>query len=74
MRAIEAALLFIPVALAIAWWYGIRGLSLRGVVAAVLLLAGFEAALFWAGSDRAVRGHYVPAHVEDGRVVPGHGR
>ena len=73
MRTIEVALLLVPVGLVIAWFYGIRGLSPRGIAAASALLAGAAAGLFWLGSDRAVSGHYVPAHVVDGRIVPGHG-
>jgi hypothetical protein len=73
MRAIEIALLLIPVALAAAWWYGVRGLSPRGIAAAAALLATLALTLYWAGEDRAVSGRYVPAHVVDGRIVPGHG-
>jgi hypothetical protein len=64
----------VPVGLVAAWLYGIRGLSLRGLVASVALLLAMAGGLFWFGSDRAVSGRYVPAHVEDGRIVPGHGQ
>ena len=74
MRWIEVSLLLIPVGLVAAWFMGIRGLSRRGIVAAMILLAGAEGSLFWLGSDRAVTGRYVPAHVVDGRIVEGHGR
>jgi hypothetical protein len=73
MRTIEIALLLIPVLLAAAWWYGIRGLSPRGVAAAAVVLSTLALALYWLGTDRAVSGRYVPAHVVDGRIVPGHG-
>ncbi len=74
MRWIEVALLLAPAALVVAWIYGIRGLSRRGVIAAVILLAACEGTLFWLGSDRAVSGRYVPAHVVNGRIVEGHGK
>ena len=74
MRWIEIALLLIPVALAIAWIKGIRGLSPRGIMAAMILLAACEGTLFWLGSDRAISGRYVPAHVVDGKIVAGHGK
>jgi hypothetical protein len=73
MRAIEITLLFVPVLFAAAWWYGIRGLSPRGVAAAAVVLTMLALALYWLGADRAVSGRYVPAHVVDGRIVPGHG-
>jgi hypothetical protein len=73
MRTIEIALLMIPFGLAGAWLYGIRGLSRRGIAAAAALLASLAFALYWFGSDRAVSGRYVPAHMVDGHIVPGHG-
>jgi hypothetical protein len=73
MRAIEIALLLIPFLLAAAWWYGIRGLSPRGLAAAAVVLSTLVLALYWLGTDRAVSGRYVPAHVVDGRILPGHG-
>jgi hypothetical protein len=74
MRYAEIALLLVPVALAAAWLCGIRGLSPRGMVAACLALLSMAGALYWFGADRAVQGHYVPAHIVNGRIVPGHGR
>ena len=62
----------VPLALAIAWLLGLRGLSLRGTVAAVLLLAGLGLALVWLGEDRSFTGHYVPAHLQGTDIVPGH--
>jgi hypothetical protein len=73
MRILEIALLFIPVLLATAWWYGIRGLSPRGIAAAAAILATLALTLYWLGTDRAVSGRYIPAHMVDGRIVPGHG-
>jgi hypothetical protein len=74
MRYFEFALFLVPAGLAVAWWYGVRGLSPRGVVASAAVLAALAAGLFWFGSDRAVSGRYIPAHVQDGRIVPGHGQ
>jgi hypothetical protein len=74
MRYIEIALLLIPVGLIAAWLYGIRGLSPRGLAASAALLVAMAGGLYWFGSDRAVSGRYVPAHVQDGRIVPGHGQ
>jgi hypothetical protein len=31
------------------------------------------AVLAWYGNQRALRGHYIPATLQDGRVVAGHG-
>jgi len=73
MRSIEIILLFIPVLLAIAWWYGIRGLSPRGVAAAAAALTTLALILYVFGTGRAVSGRYIPAHVVDGRIIPGHG-
>ncbi len=73
MRTIEIILLFIPVLIAIGWWYGIRGLSPRGIAAAAAVLSVLALTLYWVGADRAVSGRYVPAHVGGGRIVPGHG-
>ena len=71
MRYAEYALLLIPVAVIVAWFYGIRGLSVRGVAAFVLLFVVIGAALYLFGSERVFTGRYVPAHLEGGRVVPG---
>jgi hypothetical protein len=71
MRYAEYALLLIPVAVIVAWFYGIRGLSLRGVAAFVVLFVVIFGALFLFGSERVFNGSYVPAHLEGGRVVPG---
>jgi hypothetical protein len=69
MRYFEYALLLIPVAVVVAWFYGIRGLSVRGVAAFVVLFVVIGGALFLIGSERVFTGSYVPAHLEGGRVV-----
>jgi len=71
MRYAEFALLLIPVAVIIAWFYGIRGLSFKGVAAFVLMFALIFGMLFLIGSRRVFSGTYVPAHLEGSRVVPG---
>jgi ABC-type transport system involved in cytochrome c biogenesis permease subunit len=72
MRVAELALLMVPIMLAIAWLLGLRGLSHRGTVAALLLLAGLGLALVWLGEDRSFTGRYVPAHLQGTEIVPGH--
>ncbi len=74
MRYAEYALMLVPVGLAVAWFCGIRGLSTRGTMAALLLLAAMGGALYWMGNDRSFTGHYTPARLQDGTVVPGHAR
>jgi hypothetical protein len=71
MRYAEFALLLIPAAVIIAWFYGIRGLSLKGVAAFVLMFVLVFGMLYLFGSRRVFSGSYVPAHLEGGRVVPG---
>jgi hypothetical protein len=72
MRTVEIALLLVPVALVVAWLCGIRGLSRRGAVAAILGLGIFACLLFWLGTDRSFTGPYVPARLSGTRVEPGH--
>jgi len=71
MRYAEFALLLIPLAILIAWVYGIRGLSVRGILAFLLLFAVIGFTLYLFGAHRVFNGTYVPAHLEGGRVVPG---
>ncbi len=72
MRFAEYALFLIPIVLALAWFYGIRGLSRRGVVALVLLFGAISFSLFWFGADRAFVGRYVPARLVGDQIIPGH--
>jgi uncharacterized iron-regulated membrane protein len=74
MRYAEYALLLIPVAVIVAWFYGIRGLSLRGVAAFLVLFAIVGGTLYLFGRHRVFNGTYVPAHLEGGRIVPGESR
>ncbi len=61
MRYAEWALLMVPVAIVVAWLYGVRGLSRRGIIASVVGLLVIGLGLFWMGEHRAVVGRYVPA-------------
>lgn len=72
MRYAEYALLLIPLAIAAAWFYGIRGLSVRGLAAFLLLYGAIGGMLYWFGAERISQGVYVPAHLEGGKIVPGH--
>ncbi len=72
MRYAEYALMLVPVGLAIAWMFGVRGLSRRGTIAACLLLAGMGGALYWMGNSRSFTGRYTPARLQGQTVVPGH--
>ena len=75
MRYAEWALLMVPLAILIAWFYGVRGLSRRGIVTSVLGLLIIGLALFWMGEHRAVMGRYVPAQWQGGSdVLPGSGK
>jgi hypothetical protein len=77
LRLTEIMLFLAPFAALIAWW----ALAARGgpsprllamVAAGALLVA---AGLFWfASTQRLAPGeHYIPAQLENGRIVPGHG-
>ncbi len=69
MRYADLALLMIPAGLAIAWLCGVRGLSRRGTLAVLGLLAVLGGALVWLGHVRGFTGSYVPAHLSAGKVV-----
>jgi hypothetical protein len=71
MRFAEYTLLLIPLGVVIAWLYGVRGLSLRGVVAVVIVFTLFAGLLYGMGDARMFRGTYVPAHLEGTQIVPG---
>ena len=72
MRYAEYALLAVPVCLAAAWLCGVRGLSRQGMVALAGLLVALAAGLFWLGEGRSFTGHYVPARLHNGTILPGH--
>ncbi len=69
MRYADFALLLIPAGLAIAWLSGVRGLSTRGILTALILLAILAATLIWLGEARSFHGRYEPAHLTGGKIV-----
>ena len=72
MRYADVVLFLIPAGLALAWVLGVRGLSRRGVLALLLLLAGLGGTLLLLGNERSFNGRYVPAHLQGNTVVSGH--
>jgi hypothetical protein len=71
MRFAEFSLLLIPLGVIVAWFCGLRGLSLRGVGAVVVLFSLIAGGLYLLGDARVFRGTYVPAHLEGTHIVPG---
>ena len=78
-RLIEAALLLSPLAAYITWRYlvrrGVPNPSRQTLIALAVMVAVLGAGLVWTSlTERAPEGtRYVPARLENGRVVPGHG-
>ncbi len=73
MRFGELALFAVPVAALLIWWLSARIASRRVLAAAILALLGVMAAVVILALDRHLgAGPYVPAHLENGVVVPGH--
>jgi len=75
MRWAELALFLVPFALYAAWRVAaatVRMALVWGAVAAALAL--FAAGVIWLDIARRGGPHeaYVPARIEDGRIVPGH--
>ena len=68
MRYADIALLIIPAALLVAWFAGVRGLSMRGIGLAFAALIGLGGALALLGHERAFHGSYQPARLQNGRV------
>jgi hypothetical protein len=73
MRFAELALMSLPLVLLAAWLLGARHASFRGLAVIAGLLAMVGLLLFWLGGERGFTGHYTPARLQDGRVVPGQG-
>lgn len=75
MRWVEVALFLAPLALYAVWRFAAivaRPALVWGAVAIVLMLAA--GTVFFALSRRAPAGDvYVPARIEDGRIIAGHG-
>jgi hypothetical protein len=74
LRLVEIALFLAPFALVLAWWLAGARASPRVLAiacVALLVLGGF---VVWFGLDRSLPrdARYVPARIEDGRIVSGH--
>jgi hypothetical protein len=76
LRLTELLLFLAPFAAFAAWWLSasVGGPSRPVVIGAVCVLAVLAIALFWLRRENSLPsgGTYVPAELEDGRVVPGH--
>ncbi|MBN8875409.1 MAG: hypothetical protein J0H67_21435 [Rhodospirillales bacterium] len=76
LRLVEFALFLLPFALFLAWRLALpRGPSRGLMIAACLALLVLAVSLAWmSGDDTLPPGAtYVPPHLEDGAIVPGHG-
>jgi hypothetical protein len=73
MRWMEFVLWAVPIAAAGLWWFGPRHFSRRAVAGALLLLALYMSLLWHLAGQRRIDGHYRPAHIENGRIVPSAG-
>ena len=71
MRTVELLLMSLPLVLIVAWFAGLRHASYRVFLVIAVLLAGLGGALYWMSEDRAFTGHYNPAALRNGRIVPG---
>ncbi len=73
IRLSEAALFLAPFLVFAAWWMGARARWLAWGVfgGVVVLVATLTVLALTTGFPRS--GGYVPAHLQDGRVVDGHG-
>ncbi len=78
-RVIEAALLLTPLIAYVLWRYlvhrGIPNPSRRTLIVLSAVITALGAGLVWTSlTERDPAGtRYVPAHVENGRIIPGHG-
>jgi hypothetical protein len=71
MRTIELVLMSLPLLLIAAWFIGLRHASYRVFMAIAVLLAAIGGALYWLSTQRAFTGPYNPAHLQDGKIIPG---
>jgi hypothetical protein len=69
MRTAELLLLSLPALLLAAWFAGLRRARLRVFMAAALVLAMLGGGLLWFGAQRDFTGRYVPARLQDGRII-----
>lgn len=75
LRAVDLGLFLVPAALFVAWLVLGRVATRRFVAAAVVAVAALGAFAVIYGEARSIPGGdaYVPARLENGRIVPGHG-
>ena len=75
LRLVEIGLFLSPFALYALWLLVGRRFSARFMWIAVLTLATLSAATIWYGLSRSLprEDRYVPARIENGRIIPGHG-
>ena len=75
LRAVDIGLFLVPTVLFLAWLALGRVATRRFVAAAVVAVATLGAAAVIYGQVRSIPGGdtYVPARLENGRIVPGHG-
>ena len=75
LRALDLGLFLVPTGLFIAWLLLGRLATRRYVLAAVVAVAALGAFAVIYGEARSIPGGdaYVPARLENGRIVPGHG-
>ena len=76
LRLVELALFLAPFAVFAVWrLVAVDGPSTRLLLAAACLLAALAGVLIWLSQDEALPpgSTYVPARLQDGKVVAGHG-
>lgn len=75
LRAVDLGLFLVPTALFLAWLLLGRVATGRFVAAAVLAVAALGTFTVIYGEARSIPNgeRYVPARLEHGRIVPGHG-
>ena len=74
MRLAEVALFVAPFLLFVLWWQlGARGRLAAGAILGVVLVILATLAWLALGTGLPRSGGYVPAQLENGRIVPGHG-
>jgi hypothetical protein len=75
LRLAEVALFLAPFGLALAWWFAGSRASRTLVWVSYLLLITVGGSVVYYGLERSLPPDdpYVPAHLENGVIVPGHG-
>ncbi len=75
LRAVDLGLFLVPSALLLAWLLLGRVATGRFVAAAVLAVTALGALTVIYGEARSIPNgqRYVPARLQNGRIVPGHG-